>query len=171
MAGPLGDLPIGTIIVWPGALESVPEGWHLCDGQDGAVDLRARMVMGASVTNAAHSTGEGATGASIGAHDHVLGAGWETGAGSGHTHSGALYSTNTVEDQAILGSGGLVPTTYAASPVDHQHWATMGAAEPAGSSTNHKHTLVGGDTGGGSASGMASYLPYCQAQWYIQRLS
>lgn len=39
--------PIGTITVWSGSVDSIPDGWALCDGQDGRPDLRGKVVLGA----------------------------------------------------------------------------------------------------------------------------
>lgn len=37
----------GMIILWSGAIEHIPCGFHLCDGDLGTPDLRSRFVMGA----------------------------------------------------------------------------------------------------------------------------
>ena len=50
-----GNIPAGGIIIWSGAADAIPDGWALCDGNNGTPDLRARFVLGAG---AAHSTGE-----------------------------------------------------------------------------------------------------------------
>ncbi len=42
-----GSIPIGGILVWSGSSASIPDGWVLCDGQNGTPDLRARFVLGA----------------------------------------------------------------------------------------------------------------------------
>ena len=43
-------VPIGTIVMWSNygksGLLQIPEGWALCDGQDGRPDLRGRFVVG-----------------------------------------------------------------------------------------------------------------------------
>ncbi len=45
-----GGVPINTITIWSGAVEDIPTGWALCDGQDGRPDLRGRFVLGAGGT-------------------------------------------------------------------------------------------------------------------------
>lgn len=45
-----GGVPINTITIWSGAVEDIPAGWALCDGQDGRPDLRGRFVLGAGGT-------------------------------------------------------------------------------------------------------------------------
>lgn len=39
-----GTIPIGGIIMWSG--QTAPNGWALCDGQNGTPDLRGRFVLG-----------------------------------------------------------------------------------------------------------------------------
>lgn len=39
--------PVGTIVIWSGTVDDIPKGWHLCDGEDGAPDLRDKFVLGA----------------------------------------------------------------------------------------------------------------------------
>lgn len=40
-------IPIGCIVLWSGAVNSIPSGWRLCDGTNGTPDLRDRFVVGA----------------------------------------------------------------------------------------------------------------------------
>jgi hypothetical protein len=40
----------GMIVMWSGTIGSIPEGWKICDGQNGTPDLRSRFVIGASAT-------------------------------------------------------------------------------------------------------------------------
>ena len=42
-----GTIPVRGIILWSGASNEVPDGWKLCDGQNGTPDLRNRFVVGA----------------------------------------------------------------------------------------------------------------------------
>lgn len=37
----------GMIILWSGTADSVPTGWHVCDGTNGTPDLRNRFIVGA----------------------------------------------------------------------------------------------------------------------------
>lgn len=40
-------VPAGAIIMWSGAINQIPTGWRLCDGQQGTPDLRNRFIVGA----------------------------------------------------------------------------------------------------------------------------
>jgi hypothetical protein len=44
-------VPRGAIIMWSGAVATIPAGWVLCDGSNGTPDLRDRFVRGASAAN------------------------------------------------------------------------------------------------------------------------
>ncbi len=56
ISGP-GTIPIGGIIMWSGSKGSVPNGWKLCDGEDGTPDLRGRFILGADSVNNTGATG------------------------------------------------------------------------------------------------------------------
>lgn len=50
-AGGSASIPAGFIGIWSGSADDVPNGWHLCDGNDGTPDLRDRFVLGAGTTH------------------------------------------------------------------------------------------------------------------------
>jgi microcystin-dependent protein len=45
------------IVMWSGSLATIPEGWLLCNGQEGTPDLRSRFVVGAALPGAVLSPG------------------------------------------------------------------------------------------------------------------
>lgn len=49
--------PVGTIVIWSGTTDNVPENWAICDGQDGRPDLRDKFVLGAGDSHAVGETG------------------------------------------------------------------------------------------------------------------
>lgn len=55
----LDAIPTGTIVMWSG--EVVPNGWAICDGQNGTPDLRGRFIIGANDTYKLETTGGSAT--------------------------------------------------------------------------------------------------------------
>jgi microcystin-dependent protein len=38
--------PKGVIWLWSGSIENIPDGWALCNGENGTPDLRGRFVLG-----------------------------------------------------------------------------------------------------------------------------
>lgn len=69
-------IPSGGIIIWSGTANDVPDGWALCDGENGTPDLRGRFVLGSSESHALGSTGGSETvtlaKAQMPAHSHNL---------------------------------------------------------------------------------------------------
>lgn len=59
--GSSGGVPKGTIVIWSGTASNIPDGWALCDGQDGRPDLRDKFVLGAGTAHAVGDTGGEAT--------------------------------------------------------------------------------------------------------------
>lgn len=55
------EIPAGLVCMWSGTADNIPDGWALCDGQDGRPDLRNRFVLGAGLGYAAGETGGEAT--------------------------------------------------------------------------------------------------------------
>lgn len=92
-------VPIGIISLWYGAVDSLPSGWALCNGQtvqksDGSgpittPDLRNRFVVGAGSTYAVGATGGSTsynfTMQAAGGHTHSA----STGSAGSHNHGGA----------------------------------------------------------------------------------
>jgi microcystin-dependent protein len=67
-------IPRGVIVMWSGAIDAVPEGWQVCDGQNGTPDLRDRFIVAAAGKYTVGATG-GAdevalTVAQLPAHNH-----------------------------------------------------------------------------------------------------
>jgi hypothetical protein len=88
-------VPSGGIIMWSGAIASIPSGWFLCDGANGTPDLRNRFVVGAGSTYTPGNTG-GAdtvtlTTAQIPSHTHTA---TVSDPGHSHTYNGAGQQSN-----------------------------------------------------------------------------
>ena len=73
-------LPSGVIILWSGAIGSIPAGYYLCNGSNGTPDLRDRFVIGAGNTYSVAQTG-GTADSIVVSHTHTA-----TSTDSGHTH-------------------------------------------------------------------------------------
>jgi len=56
-------IPVGGIIMWSGAIASIPTGWALCNGSNGTPDLRNKFIIGAhsDLSGTAKSNVEGAS--------------------------------------------------------------------------------------------------------------
>lgn len=68
------SIPNGLIVMWSGAILNVPDGWHLCDGTGGTIDLRDKFIVGAGSTHDPADTGGATT------HTHAF-------TGDGHIHT------------------------------------------------------------------------------------
>lgn len=53
----LVNAPIGAILAWSGTEDTVPDGWHICNGEDGTLDLRDKFVLGAGPNHAVGDEG------------------------------------------------------------------------------------------------------------------
>lgn len=56
-----GDIPSGLIAMWSGSADQIPSGWALCDGSNGAPDLRDRFIVGVGNQYTVGSQGGSAT--------------------------------------------------------------------------------------------------------------
>lgn len=60
----------GMIMLWAGAIGSIPSGWNLCDGTNGSPDLRDRFIVGAGTSYSVGATG-GTADAIVVSHTHT----------------------------------------------------------------------------------------------------
>lgn len=67
-------VPSGAVILWTGALATIPTGWVRCDGNNGTEDMTDVLIMGVGSTYIEGSAGGSTT------HTHVANQ-------SGHSHS------------------------------------------------------------------------------------
>lgn len=63
-------VPSGCIMIWSGAIGSIPSGWVLCDGTNSTPDLRNSFILGAGNNYSVGQTG-GSTDAIVVAHTHT----------------------------------------------------------------------------------------------------
>lgn len=96
-------IPGGGIIMWSGSIASIPQGWFLCDGNNGTPDLRNRFIVGADVDDGGVSTTS-----VVGGHTKSGGSATHTHNEHGrHIHSLSLTSgSGGAHDHAISGSTG-----------------------------------------------------------------
>lgn len=69
----LSGVPLGTIVMWSST--TIPDGWSICNGQNGTPDLTGKFVIGVNSVYTVGSTG--------GAYDHFHYIGFHTGDNSG----------------------------------------------------------------------------------------
>lgn len=98
-----GGVPKGGIIMWSGAVDAVPAGWALCNGQNGTPNLRDRFVVGAggsyNLDDRGGETGHSLTLGEMPTHNHggvtTSESALHTHSDSGHSHIGTLTSVNS----------------------------------------------------------------------------
>lgn len=101
-------LPAGIIMLWSGAIASIPSGWALCNGSNGTPDLRDRFVIGAGSTYSVGGTGGTST---------MI---YQTQVGGEHSHGGLTGATTlTISQIPAHDHGGVVGING-----DHQHGLT-----------------------------------------------
>lgn len=53
----IDSIPSGVVVSWYGDKANVPSGWAICDGTNGAPDLRDRFIVGAGNSYSLKATG------------------------------------------------------------------------------------------------------------------
>jgi hypothetical protein len=64
-------MPIGSILMWSGSVDTVPEKFHLCNGEEGTPDLRDRFIVGAGSDYEVGATG-GSASTDLPSHTHTV---------------------------------------------------------------------------------------------------
>lgn len=111
----LVNAPIGSILNWSGTEADVPTGWHICNGEDGTLDLRDKFVLGAGTTHPVGDTGGSEevtlTVGQMPRHGHLLGLVKSGNAGGSYNYPPATSSASTVSNanDAITMSGSSQP--------------------------------------------------------------
>lgn len=57
----IDSIPPYVVLAYSGTAETIPDGWAICDGQNGTPDLRGRFILGASDDYAIGDEGGSAT--------------------------------------------------------------------------------------------------------------
>ena len=92
-----GGIPMGSATLWYGTESTIPEGWQICDGTNGAQDLRGKFIMGAALDNDLGVTGGNDT------HVHEGGA---PASGGAHVHTPSSKTTGPISTTSgVTGSG------------------------------------------------------------------
>lgn len=135
-------VPAGVVCMWSGTQADIPDGWALCDGQDGRPDLRGRFIVGAGGDYAAGATGGAATVTlsldQLPEHSHDGAVTIE--AAGNHRHNYDRGATKVVQS----GSGasgvryGSSSGTYTGYSGEHEHNASL-SIESAGGGAAHEN--------------------------------
>ena len=188
-------IPSGAIILWSGAIGSIPSGWLLCNGTSGTPDLRDRFIVGAGSTYAVAATG-GATTVTLGttnlpSHTHSISASGTTSTVDiNHTHSFSAQTGGQSADHTHGPAGGAssfmgVPNngqsgrtdagqatnfgSTSGTSNDHSH-SVSGNTGSMSANNTHNHTVTVSGTSGATGSGTAfSILPPYYALAYIMK--
>jgi len=136
------SFPIGSIILWSN--ETVPAGYHICDGTGGTPDLRNRFICGATDGSDLLTTG------GVDSHSHTNPS---TSTYSSHTHSfsGNTGGANDYEQTALGGSSTAVLQSH-----------THSFSGTTSSNGSHYHTVPN--------TSIASNLPPYIKLYYIMRI-
>lgn len=160
---PDSGLPIGSIIMWYGQYNTIPEGWHMCDGTNGTPDLKGKFVLGATGDNGTY--GFKAVGGEekhkltideMPSHIHSSGSLSTSSAGS-HSHSVSycydVSQSKTSTANALYG------------------WVERGTwYGSTGSAGSHTHT-ISGSTGSSGHSIPHNNMPPYYALYYIMKIA
>jgi microcystin-dependent protein len=144
------QMPSGGIIMWSGSVISIPAGWRLCNGTNGAPDLQGRFVVGAGGSYSVGQTGGSEnitlTPAQMPAHSHT-----------GSTNTTGAHAHGIQHEPRGDGFGG---STAVSTTSGAQVKNTNSAGE-------HSHTFTTGETGTGEAH---ENRPPFYALCYIQKV-
>lgn len=144
-------IPVGICVVWSGALDKIPDGFRLCDGQSGAPDMKRRVVYGAQVGDVPGTTGGEET------HEHKI-TGSLVGATTLTTSSIASHKHRT--SMTIRGIGDLTSGSFRVYvPGD----TTSVETDMEGGGQPHTHP-PGKDVGTEQASNLQPYVLYAWIQ-------
>lgn len=77
------SIPANIIIIWSGAINEIPNGWLLCDGQNNTPDLRNRFIVGVGSKYTLEEIGGSANSVNI-EHTHSTSS---TNSVASHTHT------------------------------------------------------------------------------------
>lgn len=180
-AGVPAGVPAGVIVKWKGSVGTIPEGWALCDGTAGTLDLRGQFIIGAGGAYAVGDTGGAATvtlteaqlpshahaagtlaADSGGAHSHTA----STGGAGGHSHAVAAIQSggsSPLTGAVVTNPANSAGTISTSGVGDHSHSVTVNSGGA------HTHT-ISGSTGTIGAGEAHNNLPPYYALCFIEKL-
>lgn len=141
----------GAIVMWSGALQDIPDGWALCDGQNGTLDLRGKFIIGAGDLYAVNATG-GSADAVLVSHTHTQT--FDTVASHSHTveSNPSSQGGSFFRARGTRGTGG-----------------SLNYQDETLASGSHSHTVS--VTSAGNSDGVGANLPPYYALAFIQQIA
>jgi microcystin-dependent protein len=127
-----GAIEPGLIVEWYGTAATVPEGWALCNGQNGTPDLRNRFVVGTGSLYSVGATG-GSADAIVPLHSHTSS---NTNTVGNHTHNITVGRPISAEYNRYAGFVTLVGTAETNLGGSHSHSSTVATAGSSGTNAN-----------------------------------
>lgn len=127
------DYPQNSVVVWTRPLSEIPEGWALCDGNNGTLDLRGDFLRGEGSSNAPSFGGSDSVNMGAGnlpSHKHGITS--NSGSVGSHVHEDAKDEATLENDT----TNDLLAINAFYENVDMSNY-------------NHSHSQSTGSTGGG----------------------
>lgn len=152
-------IPSGIICLWSGSVDNIPDGWALCNGENGTEDLRDKFVVGAGRNYAVNATG-GNTSQNVNLSGNTGATTLTVNQMPSHAHypignnQGSDIGKRMVYDGTRVMSNG----NYNAA----SQYTSLNTTSYNGGSGSHTHSLSGSAT--------VSTLPPYYAKCYIQKL-
>lgn len=148
------EYPSGVILIWTNPISELPNGWVICDGNNGTPDLIDRYVK--SIPDAATDPGSvGGTNSTILDSSHL----------PSHNHSASMSSSgdhrHKVPNHEVDNAG----VQYRTGPMDYDPDKTSESVDS--TSVDHNHSITTDPTGGGSS---IDNRPVSYEAIYIQKL-
>ncbi|MEK4628117.1 hypothetical protein MKZ17_07910 [Solibacillus sp. FSL R7-0682] len=152
-------IPSGLISMWSGAVNTIPAGWALCNGQNGTPNLLNRFIVGAGSTYAVDATG-GSDTVTLTAAQMPL-----------HSHSGSSLSTNTTgaHTHSMGDNYGYIVNAGSGSSEAFKYNVNASSPSYTQSGGNHSHSISGNTGSAGSGAAHENRPPY-YALAYIMKL-
>lgn len=128
--------PVGAIVMWSGAINTIPSGWVLCNGLNGTPNLQNKFIVGAGDEyRVAQIGGEktvALTVSQLAQHGHA----GTTSSGGSHSHSGRTTTSGDHRHSYLKGVPG---RGYDTKVDDNPHGGYT--TETTGLGGSHSHTL------------------------------
>jgi len=151
----INGVPKGGIMMWSGAVNTVPSGWALCDGTNGTPNLKDKFVLGAGVVYSVGSSGGEATHtlttSEMPSHTHVQDAHTHTQNAHGHSDAGHTHSITTPASTGGSAGSGSNQTGIWKQAGGGWFSGTGYANIQNATATNQSATATNQNTGGGTA--------------------